>query len=96
MLVVGSLNVDLTFYVDHFPCPGETAVGSGFKKTFGGKGANQGARAAQAGKVTKWSQALFRHSLFLLGLPPNICRCKHSLFLSQPRCPQFSTKEHQQ
>ena len=43
MIVVGSINVDLSFYIEAFPKPGETMSGTGFKKAFGGKGANQAA-----------------------------------------------------
>src|SRR5438552_17698991 len=39
--VVGSANVDLTTFTDHFPKPGETIFGQKFDLGFGGKGANQ-------------------------------------------------------
>ena len=47
--VVGSLNVDLTFRVPHFPGPGETLTASQALTAFGGKGANQAVAAARAG-----------------------------------------------
>ena len=47
--VVGSLNVDLTFRVPHFPAPGETLTASQALTAFGGKGANQAVAAARAG-----------------------------------------------
>src|ERR1700688_619196 len=39
--VVGSANVDMTTFADHFPKPGETIFGQRFDLGFGGKGANQ-------------------------------------------------------
>jgi ribokinase len=39
--VVGSANIDLTTFADHFPKPGETIFGQNFDLGFGGKGANQ-------------------------------------------------------
>jgi ribokinase len=39
--VVGSANIDLTTFTDHFPKPGETIFGQKFDLGFGGKGANQ-------------------------------------------------------
>ena len=48
--VVGSLNVDLTFRVDHLPRPGETVLSTEpGRVTFGGKGGNQAAAAAAFG-----------------------------------------------
>ncbi|MDJ0357602.1 ribokinase [Paenarthrobacter sp. PH39-S1] len=47
VLVVGSLNMDLSVRTSRFPNPGETVHGGELKKVPGGKGANQ-ATAAQA------------------------------------------------
>lgn len=41
LVVVGSCNVDLVTYVHRWPAPGETIMGAGFAKGWGGKGANQ-------------------------------------------------------
>ena len=47
--VVGSANVDLTTFADHFPKPGETIFGQNFDLGFGGKGANQAVAAKLCG-----------------------------------------------
>jgi ribokinase len=47
--VVGSANVDLTSFTDHFPKPGETVFGDAFDLGFGGKGANQAVAAKYCG-----------------------------------------------
>ena len=47
--VVGSANVDLTSFTDHFPKPGETVFGDSFDLGFGGKGANQAVAAKYVG-----------------------------------------------
>lgn len=47
--MIGSINVDLVVFVPHLPTPGETVLGSGFERHFGGKGANQAVAAARAG-----------------------------------------------
>ena len=49
IVVFGSINVDLTFRVDHQPAPGETILCSGYLASAGGKGANQAVAAARAG-----------------------------------------------
>lgn len=58
VVVVGSLNHDLTVIVPHHPAPGETVLGTDHFTGAGGKGANQavsaarlGARVAMIGKV---------------------------------------------
>ena len=47
--VVGSANVDLTTFTEHFPRAGETIFGSRFHLGFGGKGANQAVAARKCG-----------------------------------------------
>jgi ribokinase len=49
IVVVGSLNADLTVRVPRFPLPGETIAGEGFAVVPGGKGANQAAAAGRLG-----------------------------------------------
>ena len=49
LLVVGSVNVDLTVVVDRLPGPGETVTGGRFARGHGGKGANQAVAARRAG-----------------------------------------------
>jgi ribokinase len=48
--VVGSLNLDVTYFVRHLPQPGETLLAEGTLSAVGGKGANQ-ALAASAHNV---------------------------------------------
>ena len=47
--MVGSANVDMTTFADHFPKPGETIFGQKFDLGFGGKGANQAVAARLCG-----------------------------------------------
>lgn len=47
--VVGSANVDLTTFADHFPKAGETIFGQHFDLGWGGKGANQAVAARLCG-----------------------------------------------
>ncbi|MFF2277118.1 ribokinase [Agromyces sp. NPDC058126] len=49
VVVVGSLNVDATSYVERFPEPGETVTSRTFRTALGGKGANQAVAAHLAG-----------------------------------------------
>ncbi|CAM3101278.1 MULTISPECIES: ribokinase [Corynebacterium] len=49
IVVVGSVNADLTVNVPRHPEPGETLLGSGGGITAGGKGANQACAAAKLG-----------------------------------------------
>lgn len=49
IVVVGSINADLTVQVERHPSPGETLMGSGGGVTAGGKGANQAVAAALQG-----------------------------------------------
>lgn len=53
IVVVGSLNADLTIYTERLPQPGETVHGNGFAVNPGGKSANQAVAASKlGGKVT--------------------------------------------
>lgn len=49
IVVVGSINLDLVAAAPHIPKPGETIIGTDFKKFFGGKGANQAVAVAKLG-----------------------------------------------
>jgi ribokinase len=49
VLVVGSVNVDLTVHAERLPAPGETVAGGRLERAGGGKGANQAVAAARAG-----------------------------------------------
>lgn len=49
VVVVGSCNIDLIAYTKTLPKPGETVLGTDFRKGFGGKGANQAVMAARLG-----------------------------------------------
>lgn len=52
IVVIGSINLDLTVRSPRIPRPGETILGSGFGIFTGGKGANQAAAAARLGHPT--------------------------------------------
>jgi ribokinase len=49
IVVVGSLNIDLTYRVSRLPLPGETVRATDVFTGFGGKGANQAVAVARAG-----------------------------------------------
>ncbi|MBT2596994.1 ribokinase [Arthrobacter sp. ISL-72] len=49
IVVVGSLNADLTIYCERLPLPGETVHGAGFAVNPGGKSANQAVAASLLG-----------------------------------------------
>ncbi len=49
IVVVGSLNADLTIYTERLPAPGETLHGAGFTVNPGGKSANQAVAAGRLG-----------------------------------------------
>ncbi|WP_255771749.1 ribokinase [Pseudarthrobacter sulfonivorans] len=49
IVVVGSLNADLTIYCERLPQPGETVHGNGFAVNPGGKSANQAVAASRLG-----------------------------------------------
>lgn len=50
VLVVGSINLDLSLLVERFPEPGETLIGRDVVRGGGGKGANQAVAAARLGR----------------------------------------------
>jgi len=52
VMIVGSVNVDLTVFSSRFPKPGETIQGDSFAMVPGGKGANQAVAAGRAGAST--------------------------------------------
>ena len=49
ILVVGSINMDLTVRCQHIPAPAETVLGTSLVESPGGKGANQAVAAARLG-----------------------------------------------
>ncbi len=53
VVVIGSINTDLTTYVPRLPGPGETLFGHSFIAVPGGKGANQAVACARLGVDTK-------------------------------------------
>ncbi len=60
VLVVGSVNVDLTVRTQRIPGPGETVTGTGPKINPGGKGANQAVAAAKLGATVAMAGAVGR------------------------------------
>lgn len=54
VVVLGSINMDLTTYVPKLPQPGETLQGSSYITVPGGKGNNQAVAAARLGASTKF------------------------------------------
>ena len=53
ILVIGSLNMDMTLYVDRFPQIGETLPCTGMLTAPGGKGSNQALAASRLGGIVK-------------------------------------------
>ena len=51
--IVGSINLDMTAYVERFPRPGETLHGRRFTTGYGGKGANQAVMTARMGGAVR-------------------------------------------
>lgn len=58
MVVVGSLNLDVTIGVDRAPGIGETVLGNSLTRTAGGKGLNQAIAAARIGARTSMIGAI--------------------------------------
>ncbi|WP_316668601.1 ribokinase [uncultured Propionibacterium sp.] len=52
VIIIGSINQDITITVDRLPEPGETLSGTSLIRRLGGKGANQSAASAHAGAQT--------------------------------------------
>jgi ribokinase len=53
IVVVGSINYDMTIGVDYFVKKGETILGNGISYSYGGKGANQACAIAKLGGSVK-------------------------------------------
>lgn len=68
ILVYGSINIDLTFLVDHIAGPGETIGGLSLEKSAGGKGANQAAALAKAGMPVYLAGKIGGDGRFILDL----------------------------
>lgn len=68
MIVVGSINVDMTCQLDKWPRVHETVYTTGFNQFLGGKGVNQAASAARLGASVTFIGALGlqTHSEFVL------------------------------
>lgn len=58
VIVLGSINVDTTYRVEHFPQPGETISANDKQIAPGGKGANQAVAAARSGAHTAFIGAV--------------------------------------
>lgn len=58
VLVVGSLNMDMTIPLPHFPAVGETLLAEGFSQSPGGKGANQAYAAGRLGGQVRFIGAV--------------------------------------
>ena len=58
IVVVGSINMDLVADAPRLPAPGETILGTAFRTTPGGKGANQAIAAARAGAAVAFVGAV--------------------------------------
>lgn len=52
VIVVGSVNIDFSVTADSLPLPGETVLGRDFRRSLGGKGANQAVAACRYGVAT--------------------------------------------
>ena len=60
-LVLGSVNIDETYRVEHIVKEGETISCKGLSRSAGGKGANQAAALAKAG-----ADVIFSHRMVLM------------------------------
>ncbi len=60
VLVLGSVNVDVTVVLDHLPRAGETVSGGVLRRDHGGKGGNQAVAAARAGASVRFVGAVGR------------------------------------
>lgn len=60
VLVLGSVNVDVTVVLDHLPRAGETVSGGVLRRDHGGKGGNQAVAAARAGAAVCFVGAVGR------------------------------------
>lgn len=58
LLVIGSTNQDIFIQLPYLPKAGETLLGGGLSKFFGGKGANQAVAIARAGGTVKFITAV--------------------------------------
>ena len=58
ILVIGSINMDLVANTPRIPRAGETLIGTGFRTTPGGKGANQAVAAARLGHPVEFLGAV--------------------------------------
>ncbi len=54
IIVLGSINMDLTTYVPRLPAPGETLFGTSFITVPGGKGFNQAVATGRLGSTTRF------------------------------------------
>jgi ribokinase len=54
VVVFGSINIDITAYMERLPKPGETLHGRRYKLGLGGKGANQAVAAAKLGSEVRF------------------------------------------
>ena len=54
IMIVGSLNSDITVYAPRFPVPGETMIGGRVGFGYGGKGSNQAIAAHRSGGLVKF------------------------------------------
>ena len=58
VLVIGSINIDLTVSTERIPKSGETVTGTAFSTNYGGKGANQAVAIAKQGGAVKFIGAV--------------------------------------
>lgn len=65
-LVLGSLNIDTVFSVDHIVQPGETISSIAVKDSPGGKGANQAAALAKAGATVSFAGKISNDGKWIL------------------------------